>query len=154
MRIFNFFLPQRIKQRSIFVYVSVRFLWLMTLVGVIRSLLHIFLPDGGAQSIATIPLTSFSIEAQAVVVGMFAFWGLSQLLSSLFYVYILIAKVQWIPLAWLLVLFEYTARWLIGQWKPFETIGTAPGAIGNYVFVVLSLAMLVWYGIQHRKLIF
>jgi hypothetical protein len=73
MRIFNFFLPQRIKQRSIFVYVSVRFLWLMTLVGVIRSLLHIFLPDGGAQSIATIPLTTFPIEAQAVVVGMFAF---------------------------------------------------------------------------------
>lgn len=153
MNILHVFMPKKIKQPSTFVYLSVRFLWLITVASIIRSLLHIFLPDGGAQSIATIPLTSFPIEAQAVIVGMFAFWGLSQLLSSLFYIYILIAKVQWIPLAWLIILFEYTARWLIGQWKPFETIGTAPGAIGNYVLIVLSLTMLLWYLIQHRKLI-
>ncbi|MFZ9782104.1 MAG: hypothetical protein ACO3C8_02665 [Bacilli bacterium] len=57
-------------------------------------------------------------------------------------------------MAWLIILFEYTARWLIGQWKPFETLATAPGAIGNYVLIGLSLVMLGWYAIQHRKLIF
>jgi hypothetical protein len=53
---------------------------------------------------------------------------------------------------WLLLLIEYASRWLIGQFKPFETVSTAPGAIGNYVFVILSLLMLVWYALDYKKL--
>jgi hypothetical protein len=32
---------------------------------------------------------------------------------------------------------------LLGLNKPFETVGTAPGALGNLVFPVLVLIMLV-----------
>lgn len=142
-----------INKKSLYFQISLGLIWVFTLIGITRSLLHIFLPDGGAQLIATIPLDSYSVEAQQVIVGMFAFWGLSQLLSSLVYVYILLKRKEWLPFAWLLLLIEYASRWMIGQFKPFETVSTAPGAIGNYVFIVLSLAMLIWYAVDYKKLV-
>jgi hypothetical protein len=145
--------PKKLHLQSLYVRLSFALITVFTLVGVVRSLLHIFLPDGGAQLIATIPLDSFSEEAKAVVIGMFALWGLSQLLSSLVYVYILIKRKEWLPFAWLLLLIEYSSRWLIGQFKPFETVQTAPGAIGNYVFMLLSVMMLVWYIVDYKKLV-
>lgn len=145
--------PKKLHLQSLYVRLSFALITVFTLVGVVRSLLHIFLPDGGAQLIATIPLDSFSEEAKAVVIGMFALWGLSQLLSSLVYVYILIKRKEWLPFAWLLLLIEYASRWLIGQFKPFETVQTAPGAIGNYVFMLLSVVMLVWYIVDYKKLV-
>ena len=60
-------------------------LWLFCLVTAVtvgRSLAHILLPDGGAQSIATVPLDQFSGEGAAAVITSFALWGLSQLLLS------------------------------------------------------------------------
>jgi len=84
---------------------------------------------------------------------MFALWGLSQLLSSLVYIYILMKRKEWLPFAWLLLLIEYASRWLIGQFKPFETVQTAPGAIGNYVLMILSVVMLVWYIVNYKKLV-
>ena len=145
--------PKKLHLQSLYVRLSLVLITVFTLVGIVRSLLHIFLPDGGAQLIATIPLDSFSEEAQAVVIGMFALWGLSQLLSSLVYVYILIKRKEWLPFAWLLLLIEYASRWLIGQFKPFETVQTAPGAIGNYVFMLLCVMMLVWYIVDYKKLV-
>lgn len=145
--------PKKLRLQSLYVRLSFALIIVFTLVGIGRSLLHIFLPDGGAQLIATIPLNSFSNEAQAVIIGMFGFWGLSQLLSSLVYVYILIKRKEWLPFAWFLLLVEYASRWLIGQFKPFETVQTAPGAIGNYVFIVLSIGMLIWYVIGYKKLV-
>ena len=142
-----------INKKSLYYQISLGFIWIFTLVGIVRSLLHIFLPDGGAQLIATIPLDTYSVEARQVIIGMFAFWGLSQLLSSLVYVYILLKRTEWLPFAWLWFLIEYASRWLIGQFKPFETVSTAPGAIGNYVFIVLSLAMIIWYAVDYKKLV-
>ena len=145
--------PNKLNLQSIYVRLSFVLIVVFTLVGIVRSLLHIFLPDGGAQLIATIPLDSFTEEAKAVVIGMFALWGLSQLLSSLVYIYILMKRKEWLPFAWLLLLIEYASRWLIGQFKPFETVQTAPGAIGNYVFMILSVVMLVWYVVDYKKLV-
>jgi len=145
--------PNKLNLQSIYVRLSFVLIFVFTLVGIVRSLLHIFLPDGGAQLIATIPLDLFSEEAKAVVIGMFALWGLSQLLSSLVYIYILMKRKEWLPFAWFLLLIEYASRWLIGQFKPFETVQTAPGAIGNYVFMILSVVMLVWYIVNYKKLV-
>jgi hypothetical protein len=106
-----------------------------------RSLAHMFLPDGGAQSIATIPLDAFSPGASAVVIGMFAQWGLTQLMFGLLYGLVLWRYQSLIPLMWLFVLFEWTGRLLTGFFKPFETTGTAPGAIGNLVIPLIALIM-------------
>ena len=109
-----------------------------------RSLAHIFLPDGGAQSIATIPLDAFAPGASAVVIGMFAQWGLTQLMFGLLYVLVLWRYPSLIPLMWLFTLFEWTGRLLVGWVKPFETAGTAPGAIGNFVIPLLALIMFAF----------
>ena len=116
---------------------------LMTLVTVGRSLAHILLPDGGAQSIATIPLDDFTANGAAALIHVFAEWGLSQLMFGLFYVIVLLRYRSLIPLMWLFILLEYSGRLLLGLAKPFELAGTAPGAVGNYVFIPLALIMLL-----------
>ena len=115
----------------------------VTLITIARSLAHIFLPDGGAQSIATIPLDSFTANGAAALIHIFALWGLSQLLFGLFYVIVLWRYQSLIPLMWLFILIEYSGRLLLAFVKPFETAGTAPGAIGNYIFIPLALFMLL-----------
>jgi hypothetical protein len=115
----------------------------MVVMTIARSLAHILLPDGGAQSIATIPLDSFSPGASAVVIGMFAQWGLTQLMSGLLYVIVLWRYQSLIPLMWLFIVFEWLGRLLLSLYKPFETAGTAPGGIGNMIIPVLALLMLM-----------
>ena len=122
----------------------------MTVLTIARSLAHIFLPDGGAQSIATIPLDDYTSNGARVIIGMFAQWGLTQLMVGLLYVIVLWRYQSLIPLMWLFILFEWAGRLLSGIYKPFETVGTAPGAIGNLIFPVLALVMLV-LALKERK---
>jgi hypothetical protein len=122
----------------------------MTVLTIARSLAHIFLPDGGAESIATIPLDAYSSEASAVVIGMFAQWGLTQLMFGLLYVIVLWRYQSLIPLMWAFIFFEWTDRLLVGFAKPLETVGTAPGVIGNLIFPILALIMLI-LALRERK---
>lgn len=115
---------------------------ILAIVTVLRSLAHILLPDGGAQTIATIPLDRFTENGAAAVIHLFALWGLSQLLMGLLYLVVLWRYRSLIPLMWLLVIIEYSGRLLLTFFKPFETVGTAPGAIGNYILIPLALLML------------
>jgi len=106
-----------------------------------RSLAHILLPDGGAQSIATIPLDDFTASGALVVIGMFAQWGLTQLMFGLLYVIVLWRYQSLIPLMWLFIFFEWIGRLMLGFIKPFEIAGTAPGAIGNLLIPLVALMM-------------
>ena len=124
----------------------------MVILTISRSLAHIFFPDGGAQSIATIPLNDFTASGTTVIIGIFAQWGLTQLMFSLLYVIILWRYQSLIPLMWLFIFFEWAGRLLLGLAKPFETVGTAPGAIGNLIFPVLALIMLVLSLKRKKKL--
>ncbi len=108
-----------------------------------RSLVHMFLADGGAQSIATIPLDAMTPNGAAAVILIFALWGLSQLLLGLVYVLVLWRYRALLPLMYLLLLVEYVGRLGLGAWKPMETLATPPGAIGNFVVIALGAAMLV-----------
>ena len=115
----------------------------MTVLTIGRSLAHIFIADGGAQSIATIPLDHFSQSASTVIIGMFAQWGLTQLLFGMMYVLVIWRYQSLIGLMWLFIFTEWMGRLLLGFYKPFETVGTAPGAIGNMIVPVLAFVMLV-----------
>ena len=117
--------------------------YLITIMTVVRSLIHIFAPDGGAQSIATIPLSSFSPEATDVVVHIFAEWGLTQLLFGILYIIVLWRYKSLIPLMYLFILTEYSGRLFLTFYKPIILEGTAPGGIGNYIMIPLALIMLV-----------
>lgn len=135
-------LPQPITKRYGCAPIAKWMLILLTVITVVRSLAHIFLPDGGTQSIATIPLDSFTTNGRATVIHIFAHWGLSPLLLALLYVVVLWRYQSLIPLLYLLVLVEYTGRLLLTFAKPFSTHGTAPGAIDNYILITLALVML------------
>lgn len=115
----------------------------ITIITIIRSIIHIATPDGGAQSIATIPLQLYSPQASDTIIMMFALWGLSQLLVGLVYVAVLIKYQSLIPVMYGLLIIEYTTRILIGVMKPIETMGTAPGGVANYVIVPVALLMFI-----------
>ena len=118
-------------------------LWLFYLITTLtlgRSLAHVFLPDGGAQSIATIPLNQYSMGAGSAVITIFALWGLSQLLIA---IVMLIATLRYrsmIPLLYLFLFVEYIGRVCVGIFKPLETLQTPPGATAN--IVILSAVLL------------
>ena len=113
----------------------------ITVVTLVRSGIHIFRADGGAQSIATIPLDTYSDPAATAVILVFALWGLSQLLLGLLYLVVLVRYRALIPLMYLTLILEYGGRLALGAWKPLETLQTPPGARVTPILIVLSLAM-------------
>ena len=114
---------------------------LITIMTIGRSLVHIFAQDSGAQSIATIPLDSYTRAGADTVVLIFSLWGLSQLLMGIVYTVVLWLYRSLIPFMYLLLFIEYAGRILLGLWKPIVLAGTAPGAVGNYLMVPLALGM-------------
>ncbi len=116
---------------------------IITVVTIVRSLIHVFAPDGGAQSIATIPLDAYSSEAAATVILIFSFWGLSQLLMGLVYIGVYVKYKSLIPMMYVLLIIEYAMRIVIGQMKPIVTTGTAPGSIGSWVMVPVCIVLLI-----------
>jgi len=130
--------------------IALWFFLLYTAVTIARSLVHLAAPDGGAQSIATIPLHGFSRNAAATVIHLFGLWGVSQLVVG---VVCLVAAVRYrslVPLCYLLGAGEYALRLLLSWVKPIEIEGTAPGGVANYVLVPLLLLML-WLSLRPAR---
>jgi len=107
---------------------------------ILRSLIHIFTPDGGAGSIAGIDT---SVVGGSNIVSVFAFWGLSQLLLGVVFLVVYLRYRNLIPLMYFLVLAEYSGRILIGVIKPLTTSHVPPGAYGDYIMVPLAIVMLI-----------
>ena len=137
-------LPPKIGNQFAGHKVALWFFYLVTAVTLWRSQHHLFAPDGGAQSIATIPLDDYSVAASSAIIGVFAYWGLSQLIIGILY---LIASIRYkalIPLLYLLGVIEYAVRaFIAGGYKPIETVGDAPGAVANIPFIIVFAVMLV-----------
>jgi hypothetical protein len=115
----------------------------LTLMTLWRSLVHMFRADGGAQSIATIPLDTYSDAAATAIIVIFSLWGLQQLVVGVIYVGVLARYRALIPAMYLLLLLEYVGRIGVGLMKgPLETVDTPPGAWLNLAMIVTSFAML------------
>ena len=119
------------------------FFYLLIPVTIIRSLVHIFKADGGAQSIANIPLHLYSEQASDTIVHLFSEWGLSQLLFGLLYICILFKYKSLIPLMYLFLVLEYLTRLLLAFYKPVVLEGYAPGGIANYFLVPLFVVLFI-----------
>ena len=116
--------------------------WLLgayLLVIVARSLVHLFAPDGGASSIATIDI---DVEGGANIVAIFGQWGAIQLLLALVLVTLLVRYRGLTPFIALVLAVEPLLRMLAGSLKPVETLGTAPGAALNEYMGVIMLFVL------------
>lgn len=120
----------------------------VTVLTVGRSLAHVFLPDGGANTIATIVTFDDIPDPDAVIYHVFALWGLAQLAIGVLYAIVLVCYRSLVPLMWVFILAEYSMRIVIGKvLKPIGDAyftGTAPGEIGNYIVVPLAAIMIVW----------
>ena len=115
----------------------------LTLVTIARSLIHMFAEDGGAQSIASIPIDTFTLEGANAVITIFALWGLSQLIIGLVYAVVLWRYQSLIPLMYLFFSFEYFMRLIAASYTlGLHTLQTAPGKVGNVLFLPLGLLML------------
>ena len=141
----------KVRFKKIFLYLFI----LITAVTLGRSLIHVFAPDGGANSIATIIVFIGIPDPNQVIYFVFSLWGLSQLIIAILYVISLIKYRSMIPLFYVLIWFEYLFRILIGRvLKPMTDnvlSGTAPGEIGNYAFAVLIPILLIWMILDERK---
>lgn len=114
---------------------------LTAIVWTIRSCIHIFSPDGGAGSIAGMDL---NVSGANEVIFAFALWGAEQLIYTLLQWIVLLRYRSLVPLMWGVQLLETLGRILVGHLKPVTFSHTPPGEIGNYVYLVLSLAMLAY----------
>lgn len=124
--------------------IALWFFYVVTALTLWRSQHHLLAVDGGAQSIATIPIDTYSSGASSSVVGVFALWGLSQLIIGCLYLLASIRYKAMIPLLYLLGIAEYVVRaFYIGNFKPIETVGDAPGAVANIPFIVVFSIMLL-----------
>jgi len=118
--------------------------YILTAVTLWRSQHHLFAPDGGAQTIATVPLDTFTHAGAQAVIGVFGLWGLSQLIIGLVYLLVALRYRAMVPLMYVLMLVEYLFRaFYFPITKPIPTAGTAPGAMINIPFVILTILMLL-----------
>lgn len=125
--------PARYDGPRLATWVTVVWLCVVT----VRSLIHLFAPDGGAQSIATIDL---SVAGGANIVALFGQWGAIQLLLALLLWVLVLRWRGLVPLTLLVFTMEPVLRGIAGHLKPVTTVGTAPGAALNW-FVLPALAL-------------
>jgi hypothetical protein len=127
------------------------FFFFITLVTIGRSCVHIFAADGGAQSIATIPLDTFSQNGAEAVVFIFAQWGIAQLMVGFMYLLVALRYRCLTPLMYLFLFFEWSSRIALGFFKSMETAGVAPAAIVQLV-LVLVIPVMFFLSIRQVKL--
>ena len=112
---------------------------LITIIGTVRSCIHIFSPDGGAGSIAGMDL---SVSGANEVIFAFALWGAEQLIYSLLQWIVILRYRSLVPLMWGVQLLETLGRMVVGRLKPITFAHTPPGEIGNYIYLILGTLML------------
>ena len=88
-------------------------LWLLFLYvakSILAGLVHMFFSDGGAQSIGSVSLDSFTKGGADSVITMFGLWGLEQFVIGLIALIILLRYKSLIPLLWGIYSVEYLGR--------------------------------------------
>jgi hypothetical protein len=125
-------------------------LWLFVIVLVMKTGIAmgtIFNGREAAQSADGIPLASFGAAGAEAVLALFAIWGLSQLVLSVFGVLALARYRAMVPLMYLLLLLEHLARRWILIVKPIARTGTHPGSyinLGLLAVMIVGLALSLW----------
>ncbi len=128
---------------------------LVASIGLVRSCIHIFAPDGGAGSIAEMNL---SFTGANEVIFAFALWGAEQLIYALLQWVVIDGSLilryrSLVPLMWIMQFLETLGRILVPKLKPVTFAHTPPGAYQNDLFLILSVSMAalaVWSGSKRK----
>jgi len=124
------------------------FLILVAIVSTIRSLIHIFAPDGGAGSIAGIAV---EVQGGANIIAIFAQWGAVQLLLALLYWLVILRYRFLVPTMLAVIVMEQLFRIGAGLLKPLVVATPPPGAIGSQILLPLAFIMFLW-SLHRRKI--
>ena len=111
------------------------FLILTTILGTIRSLIHMFAPDSGALSIAGIALEG---DLGANLVAIVGQWGASQFVEAMMGMAIIIRYRQLTSFMLGIQLLELVLRACIGLMKPLIVLSPPPGAYGTWILLPLT----------------
>ncbi len=150
-RLISIVFPKTIDNNYKGLKIALYIFYVLTIVTLWRSQHHLFAADGGAMSIASIPLDTFTSDGEMAVIGVFSLWGLSQLIIGFIYLAVALRYRTLIPFMYLLMFFEYIMRTVyIGNFKPIPTLETAPGAIANIILIVV-VPILFTLSIIERK---
>ena len=125
---------------------SLVFLIVLTTVTTLRSLAHIFLPDGGANSIAGLDV---SVAGGSNLIALFAQWGYTQLLLSVMMWGVIVFARYLVPFALLVQTLDWGGRILIGLMKSVEVASPPPGEIGSHILWPLCLIAL-WFSLPKK----
>ena len=131
--------PSRYEGFRIIRFIAVLFIFVM----VVRSCIHLFAPDGGAQSIAGIDT---SVEGGDNIIAIFHQWGAIQLILALLLLVLFFRYPGLTPLILLTLALDPVLRYVAGQQMSLTTTGTPPGEALNgvafYLLLVLFLGSL------------
>ena len=131
--------PSRYEGFRIIRLIAVLYMFVM----VVRSCIHLFAPDGGAQSIAGIDT---SVEGGDNIIAIFHQWGAIQLILAVLLLVLFFRYAGLTPLVLLTLALDPVLRFVAGQQMSLTTIGTPPGEALNgvafYLLLVLFLGSL------------
>ena len=131
--------PSKFEGFRIIRLIALLFIFVM----VVRSCIHLFAPDGGAQSIAGIDT---SVEGGDNIIAIFHQWGAIQLILALLLLVLFFRYPGLTPLILLTLALDPVLRYVAGQQMSLTTTGTPPGEALNgvafYLLLVLFLGSL------------
>ena len=114
------------------------------LVMVVRSCIHLFAADGGAQSIAGIDT---SVEGGDNIIAIFHQWGAIQLILAVLLLVLFFRYPGLTPLILLTLALDPVMRFIAGQMMSVTSTGTPPGEALNaasfYLLTLLFIASLI-----------
>ena len=110
------------------------------LVMVVRSCIHLFAADGGAQSIAGIDT---SVEGGNNIIAIFHQWGAIQLILAVLLFVLFFRYPGFTPLILLTLVLNPVMRFIAGQMMSLTSTGTPPGeALNGAAFCLLALLFI------------
>ena len=110
------------------------------LVMVVRSCIHLFAADGGAQSIAGIDT---SVEGGNNIIAIFHQWGAIQLILAVLLFILFFRYPGFTPLILLTLALDPVMRFIAGQMMSVTSTGTPPGeALNTAAFYLLALLFI------------
>ena len=110
------------------------------LVMVVRSCIHLFAADGGAQSIAGIDT---SVEGGNNIIAIFHQWGAIQLILAVLLFVLFFRYPGLTPLILLTLALDPVMRFIAGQMMSVTSTGTPPGeALNGAAFYLLTLLFI------------
>lgn len=131
-------------------FTSIRILTALYLfVAVVRSCIHLFAEDGGAESIAGVDT---SVAGGENIIAIFHQWGAIQLILALLLSLLFLRYPGFTPLILITLAVDPILRWIAGRMLPLTTVGTPPGESLNWVaFVSLVVLFVLSLGEKRRR---